>query len=609
MAKKLFEHFHPVMSDNNAESDGALNDDVAGVGGNAQASEGDHSPPSDAVDPLWNDGDTVSLPDEDSTVPWAQEDANPANFQYSSPDPNSTDVSLPSSSSSDSSSSSSGSSSESSSSSGGARSPAPRTRRSKRLQRAMKSLKEKKEALEKQRTKHSESQAELAALRSQLHNIKLKNLQLQQATKRPRSPSPASSVVAPPRRRSRRLSQRRIPVVSPSPVRSPPHTSRRKRSASPPPTTERKKTRRGRSITRTVKNNPVVKKTSKKESKNNNTHKSVQSVVVDANKAAGNDKIYFPRMVNKMATPPHKSNIGSLGLPFAGSYSVPPIKYEILKVIRKKEFCCFNKLKPKKPYLKSQEEKHGQVDMTYVKGSLKLTTRKADTLQSFPEWMEVWNIFAQAHLHFHPLDAQKLFTYQKNITRFAAKYNFEALYSYDIDFRCLISAEKHLPHNERQVAWDQVNEELVNSNLREHRKPEPSCFHCGQKGHYSNKCPNQLQVIRNGGSAYVGNVTSGIPPLMSFMAQPPNPGPMPAVPRNRANNSNQNIRRVVPNQNTNVPNRRNASNKFCHHFRNSGTCPFGAACVFRHDCEFCGQSGHNSMSCHLHTSTMFRPQH
>ena len=230
-----------------------------------------------------------------------------------------------------------------------------------------------------------------------------------------------------------------------------------------------------------------MKRASRKKSPNNKSraHSPVgnkQKKKNDNNKRPGKKYSFSAKMAaNNYSSLPVSTN----------SYRVPPVKREHLKTIRKREFMCFNKLKPKKLNLKSLEESQGidQVEMRYdsVKDTLKLSTKETDKVRTYSEWMVVWNIFTQAHLHFHPEDSHNLFSYQKIVTRFSAKYTFEAVYAYDIDFRNLISSEGHLPPHERQARWMEVNEELVDINLRDNRKPDPQCFQCGQKGQKGQK--------------------------------------------------------------------------------------------------------------------------
>ena len=392
-----------------------------------------------------------------------------------------------------------------------------------------------------------------------------------------------------------------------------------KRSASttqPAPPPPSKKPRKG---SQSNQQDKATAKESEKESEKKGSRAHVRSSVVIPPKGKHNHNDISSFSKSKMADLYFPANnpsmYGSQKSREKIDYALPPIKKELLKVIRKKEFCCFDKLKPKKLYLKSMEDKSSidRVDMKYdnVKGTLKLSKRKTDTVQSFPEWMEVWNIFTQAHLHYHPHDALPLFKYQKYITNFAGRHTFEAVYSYDIDFRHLISAERHLPPNSRQASWGQVNEELEHIHLKDNRRSDPLCYKCDERGHYANKCPRP----NNNNNNARGGSSSGNPvPLMSRGVNPPNPRrgfwgqqppqqpPRMLPPLNNGNNGN------GSNGNNNSNNPRGGSNKFCRYFRSDSTCPYGSSCQFRHDCEFCGQTGHNANTCFLHSSTPFRPQ-
>lgn len=288
----------------------------------------------------------------------------------------------------------------------------------------------------------------------------------------------------------------------------------------------------------------------------------------------------------------------------AASYHLPSIKKSMLRTIRKKHFCCFDKLKPKKLYLRSQEEKLGKekLDLRFdlKKKRLEVSKQKSLGVQNFSEWMETWNIFTQAHLHYFPEDGEALFSYQKSITRFHVSYPFEAVYSYDIDFRNLLAIEKNLPPEEKQVEWAKINEELEQVHLKGNRRTEPTCYKCNTKGHYSNKCPHD---VSGSSQPFPVQVVQPRPPP----APPVAPRPQPLMARNVFPTTQTTTRRMLPyGGNTSGNGVRNPSRKFCNHFKQNGTCPFGASCVFRHECEFCNSTQHHTNACFQYTSAPFR---
>ena len=467
------------------------------------------------------------------------------------------------------------------------RSPLPKRRSREEgnlMQEILASLQEQKKTIGEYQAKQDVAQAEVRALRSQIQS--LTRVRKSPLKPPPKKPTPkkqtAKEKVSPPRRRTKSSTRKKRQTPSPPPISR--RSSRKSRGSSKESDHDNKRKR--------VRSVAVGKKKSKTKGKHSSTSSSPGGNDVQQKMSHPSSSLRFPD--SKMAS-----------LFAKDSYRLPPIKKELLETIRKREFCCFNKLKPKKLYLKSMEDKKGidRVDMKYDKvlGTLKLSKRKSDTVQNFPEWMEVWNIFSQAHLHFHPRESQALFEYQKTITRFSSKYTFDAIYSYDIDFRYLLSAERHLPPAERQAFWGRENEELVNVHLRDQRKPEPSCFLCKEKGHYANKCPSSIGGGRGGNQPQ---------PLMSIP-----PMPIPPAMGNPGGNRGMNPpsgRRMLPPSSSRSNNPRNNGNRgarnFCHHFRDTGNCPFGARCRFRHDCEQCGQEGHNASTCFMFTNTPFRPQ-
>ena len=426
------------------------------------------------------------------------------------------------------------------------------------MRKVLKEVEGQTEVIKKYENQHREAEAEIGALRNQL-------LALQ---KHPVSPTP--------------------------------------RDVSPPPLPSRVRRTRSASTHTSVNKHRKVSREEKHDNK-----KRVRSSVVKMNEGKNSySSPSFSQSFSKMAA---KGAVDPLNLNYnkkskmAAVYHLPPIKKDLLKAIRKREFCCFDKLKPKKLYLRSQDEQLGleKIDLRFdiKKKKLEVSKRKSEGVQNFAEWMEVWNLFTQGHLHYFPEDAEVLFAYQKAITRFSARFTFEAVYSYDIDFRNLISIEKRLPQEQRQVEWGKVNDELVHIHLRENRRPEPTCFKCKEKGHYSNKCPYDV---------------SGNSRTVSY----PPPQPLPPVQSLMSRNVSRpwqstggDARRMLPsrlggagnnstNNNNNSGNNRTA--KYCKHFRLNMSCPYAPGCIFRHDCERCGETGHNGNSCFMYTSAPFR---
>ena len=460
------------------------------------------------------------------------------------------------------------------------------------MKKVLQEVREQKETIKQYQNQHREAEAEISALRSQM-----------QLFKRRKSPSPPPPV---------RSTTARI-RTSPPKTRASSSTTTRI-CTSPPKTRAYMTSSRGASRRTQHKrpSNPPMEKS-------DNKRKRVRSVVEKSNKgnyatSSSPSKVFSKMAAKRCADPLDLSPRKKLKM--AAGYCLPPIKKDLLKKIKKREFCCFDLLKPKKLYLKSQEEQQGgeKVDLRFdeKKQKLQVSKRKLDCVQNFAEWMEVWNLFTQAHLHFFPEDTESLFAYQKSITRFSSRYTFEAVYSYDIDFRNLIAVEKHLPREHRQVRWSKVSDELVHIHLRDNRRPEPMCYKCKEKGHYANKCPFEISGTHRSAPG---------PPPVPPMAQPlmgrsvfP---PMSSMSGGQRAPQMQQRQRMLPSTNgQNNNNNRNGTrnggynpnNGFCRHYAVNMTCPYGRGCIFKHGCEGCGREGHNLQTCFSHTSTTFRPQ-
>ena len=148
-------------------------------------------------------------------------------------------------------------------------------------------------------------------------------------------------------------------------------------------------------------------------------------------------------------------------------FRLPPLKKDSLKEIEDELYCDFDKMMPKKLNEKSRENIDGyNISMTInTEGGVNLKKKPTRKIQTFLQWMEVWNLFLHARLHYHPDQAHELISYQKIITRLATKFHFPAVYDYDIDFRTLVATEKSLDFDDRTAHWTRVNDDLKHENL------------------------------------------------------------------------------------------------------------------------------------------------
>ena len=172
------------------------------------------------------------------------------------------------------------------------------------------------------------------------------------------------------------------------------------------------------------------------------------------------------------------------------AYERPPIKRELLKDIRNGKCVDFNRLLPPTATSHSVDEPEG-LELRYdrrKKYPVLTSPSPSAKITDFPEWMEAWNVFMQARLHFYPDEAPQLFAYQKTISRLARSYEFFAVMNYDKNLRSLIANNESTPPSQRTAAWDRYNEELDRRYLRDNMALPVTCFHCKKKGHFSNNC-------------------------------------------------------------------------------------------------------------------------
>jgi hypothetical protein len=138
------------------------------------------------------------------------------------------------------------------------------------------------------------------------------------------------------------------------------------------------------------------------------------------------------------------------------AYDRPPIKRELLKDIRNGKCVDFNRLLPPTATSHSVDEPEG-LELRYdrrKKYPVLTSPSPSAKITDFPEWMEAWNVFMQARLHFYPDEAPQLFAYQKTISRLARSYEFFAFMNYDKNLRSLIANNESTPPSQRTAAWD-----------------------------------------------------------------------------------------------------------------------------------------------------------
>ena len=172
--------------------------------------------------------------------------------------------------------------------------------------------------------------------------------------------------------------------------------------------------------------------------------RSVPVPVVSATTTAGNDSSAVS--VTTLSPP-----TSSLPVSRKNPFSLPGLLKKYLLIIEQGEYLDFEKIKPKHIDQTKRDEDSEQgfgVAMTTHhdedtgEETLRLKKVSTNKLETFPEWLECWNKFLSARLHYKPLEHALLMAYQRQITSYAKRYRFSAVYAYDVVFRKTVAAER-----------------------------------------------------------------------------------------------------------------------------------------------------------------------
>ena len=300
-------------------------------------------------------------------------------------------------------------------------------------------------------------------------------------------------------------------------------------------------------------------------------------------------------------------------------FTLPGLLKKDLLLIEQGEYIDFDKIKPK--HLDQRKREEGEegfgVAMTTFfdpelgEETLRLKKVSSNRVETFPEWLECWNKFMLARLHYQPDEQPYLMSYQRLITSFAKKYKFSAVYNYDIDFRKILAAERSEAY--KSAFWDKQHDELKNEHLSiEQLKAPKNCYKCKEKGHIATNCPKKNDHVSGNknrsnfsGASNRAPAYPGPPPL------PPPPPPMPPMPFPSFHQF-QNPYGPAPTyyQPTNVgpPISGNGEEpKKCNTWNHQGRCFRGPTCKFAHLCNKCGEPYHGGINCDKSTATRFAP--
>ena len=300
-------------------------------------------------------------------------------------------------------------------------------------------------------------------------------------------------------------------------------------------------------------------------------------------------------------------------------FNLPGLLKKHLLIIEQGEYLDFDKIKPKgldQRKREDGEEGFGVAMTTHFDSdlgeeTLRLKRVSTNKIEVFPEWLESWNKWLCARLHYRPEEHAMLMAYQRKITSFAKKYKFSAVYNYDIDFRKTVAAERSLPPEHRTALWDKQHDELKNEHLTIDMLMAPkTCFKCKEKGHIATHCPNKNQQNVSGNKA-----RNNTPRFQG----PANPGPPPMPPQQPFPSYQQfqspyyyqpfHVGPPVYNYNSGAQQQGQGQGKkvkTCDKYNHEGSCFRGQTCYFAHICNRCGDP-HAGINCDKIAGTSFRP--
>ena len=172
---------------------------------------------------------------------------------------------------------------------------------------------------------------------------------------------------------------------------------------------------------------------------------------------------------------------------------LPPLSEKALKAIKNREYVDLNSLRPHFLYdtvenpsslsfqLNPQTDGEGMFSLSSVRSN-KQKINNAST------WLEAWNIFIRAMVHFHPELAPELLAYQETICGYQRMYPASSWLKYDTAFRMNLGIDKTL-------SWARFDGYAYNRFIRgsgnQTSKPKLKCFKCSSEDHLANACPNE----------------------------------------------------------------------------------------------------------------------
>ena len=121
--------------------------------------------------------------------------------------------------------------------------------------------------------------------------------------------------------------------------------------------------------------------------------------------------------------------------------------------------------------------------------SIQPTAAKAK-ITNLSQWMEAWNNFLPATLHFHPHLWPEMLVYQSKICQYASKFPSSLVMQFDMIVHRALSLDMSKRWDERNDgAMDSFLKSDTNVTTSTSTKSIPICFSCHQPGHIAPNCP------------------------------------------------------------------------------------------------------------------------
>ena len=306
-------------------------------------------------------------------------------------------------------------------------------------------------------------------------------------------------------------------------------------------------------------------------------------------------------------------------------FPLPGLLKKYLLIIEQGEYLDFEKIKPKRidQIRRDEESEQGfgvamttHFDADIGEETLRLKKVSTNKIETFPEWLECWNKFVSARLHYKPQEHALLMAYQRQITSYAKRYKFSAVYGYDVVFRKTVAAQRSVDDDDKTAFWDHQQDHIKNEFLGVEQLLAPrTCFKCKEKGHMSGSCPNKNKNFSGNRQNFNGTRSGGIrfppgpPPPPPPPPQPPQPFPFQPFQQFQSPYGNPTTYYqpgpVGPPTGSN--NQGGGKSKSCNGFNHNGHCWRGPTCHFSHVCNRCGSAAHGGINCDSNTSTGFHP--